>query len=52
MACSTVVGDDVLPLAGLLVGLGPREPEDVGEEPLGQAVAAHDLLGQRAALRR
>jgi hypothetical protein len=36
----------VLPLAGLVVGLGPRQPEDVGEEALGEAVTAHDLLGQ------
>ena len=43
---STGVGDDVLPLPGLGVGVGPRQPEDVGEEALGQAVAAHDLLGQ------
>jgi hypothetical protein len=28
------------------VGLGPRELEDVGEEALGQAVPAHDALGQ------
>ena len=41
-----VVGDDVLPLAGLLVGVGPRQPEDVGEEALGQAVAA-DLRSAR-----
>ena len=36
----------MLPLAGLLVGVGPRQPEDVGEEALGEAVAAHDPLGQ------
>ncbi len=41
----------MLPLAGLLVGLGPRQPEDVGEEALGQAVAAHDPLGQPHARR-
>ena len=44
------VGDDVLPLAGLLVGLGPRQPEDVGEEALGQAVAADDRLGEGLAV--
>ena len=50
IASSTRLGDDVLPLARLVVGLGPRQPEDVGEEPLGQAVAAHDALGEPAAV--
>ena len=36
----------MLPLAGFLVGIGPRQLEDVGEEPLGQPVAAHDPLGE------
>ena len=40
------LGDDVLPLAGLLVGVRPRQVEDVGEEPLGEAVAAHHPLGE------
>ena len=40
------IGDDVLPLAGLGVGVGPRQAQDVGEEALGQAVAAHHALGQ------
>jgi hypothetical protein len=40
------LGDDVLPLAGLDVRVGPREPEDVGEQALGQPVAADDPLGQ------
>ena len=46
------LGDDVLPLAGLLVGVGPGQPEDVGEEALGQAVAAHDPLGEALPVRR
>ena len=49
MASSTAVEMTCSHRAGLLVGVGPREPEDVGEEALGQAVAAHDLLGQVAA---
>ena len=47
-----LVGDDVLPLAGFLVGHGPRQPEHVGEEALGQPVLAHDSLGQLAPRRR
>ena len=38
---------DVLPLAGLVVGLGPRQVQDVGEEALGEAVPAHDLGGEQ-----
>ena len=41
---------DVLPLAGLVVGLRPRQVQDVGEEALGEAVAAHDLGGQQLAV--
>ena len=52
MASSTGVGDDVLPPTGLVVGVGPRQAEDVGEEALGQAVAAHDALGQARGRRR
>ena len=44
------LGDDVLPLAGLLVGVGPRQLEDVGEEALGEAVAAHHPLGEPLAV--
>ena len=44
------LGDDVLPLAGLVMRFGPREPEDVGEEALGEAMPPHDLLGERATL--
>ena len=40
----------MLPLAGLGVGVGPRETEDVGQEALGQAVAAHHALGQAEAV--
>ena len=36
----------MLPLARFFVGLGPGHAEDVGEEALGQAVAAHDALGE------
>ena len=36
----------MLPLAGLDVGVGPRQAEDVGEQALGQAVATDHLLGQ------
>jgi len=36
----------VFPLARFVVRLGPRELQDVGEEPLGEAVAAHHPLGQ------
>jgi hypothetical protein len=43
------VAHHVLPLAGLVVRIGPRQAEHVGEEPLGQAVAAHDALRQRLA---
>jgi len=39
----------VLPAAGLHMGLGPAQPEQVGEEALGQAVAAHHALGERHA---
>ena len=48
MACSTSVDITCSHLPGFLVGVRPREPEDVGEEPLGQAVAAHHPLGQFA----
>ena len=44
-----LVGDDVLPPPGLQVGLLPREPDDVGQQPLGQAVLAHHALGHRPA---
>src|SRR5215211_1241764 len=37
---------------GLLVDLVPRDAEDVGEEPLDQAVAAHDLPGLLASALR
>ena len=47
IACSTASADHVLPLPGLVVGLGPRQLQDVGEEALGEAVAAHDPLGER-----
>src|SRR5690606_41856206 len=40
-------GDDVLPLAGLGVGVGPRQVEDVGEEALGEAVPAQDRKSTR-----
>ena len=40
-----LVGDDVLPPARLEVGLVPGQADDVGEEPLGQAVLAHHALG-------
>ena len=43
-----VVAHHVLPLAGLVVGLGPRQLEDVGEEALGEAVPAHHALGEVA----
>ena len=46
-----LVGDDVLPAARLEVGLLPRQPDDVGQQPLGQAVLAHHALGDRPALR-
>src|SRR3546814_4450616 len=44
------LGDDVLPLAGFLVGVGPRQTQDVGEEALGEAMAAHGALGEALAL--
>ena len=31
--------------------LGPRQPQHIGEEPLGQSMTAHDLLGEGTALR-
>ena len=40
----------MLPLAGLVVGLGPREPEHVGQEPLGDAMPAHHALGEHDAV--
>ena len=40
----------MLPLAGLVVCFSPREPEDVGEEALGEAMPPHDLLGEGATL--
>ena len=45
------VADDVLPLAGLVMSVGPRKPEHVGEEPLGETVTAHDQLRERLALK-
>ena len=39
----------MLPLARFLVGVGPREPEHVGEKPLGKAMAAHNLFGEGGA---
>ncbi len=47
-----VGGDRVLPPGGLGVDLLPFETDDVDEEALGQAVAAHDGGGQAAALGR
>ena len=41
-----VVAHDVLPLAGLVVCLGPRQLQDVGQEALGEPVAAHYALGE------
>ena len=32
---------------GFVMGLGPRQTEKVGEEPLRETVPAHDLLGER-----
>ena len=46
------VAHDVLPFAGLVVRVGPRQSEHVGEEPLGDAMAADDELGQRLTRRR
>ena len=45
-ACLYIVRDDVLPAVRLGVDLVPREPDDVGEEPLGQAVLADHAGGQ------
>ena len=33
-----------------MVGLGPGQLQDVGEEALGDAVAAHDALGELVTL--
>ena len=44
--------DRVLPAVGLLVDLLPLEPDHVDEQPLGEAVAAHDRVGDLAALGR
>ena len=41
----------MFPLPGFAVRIGPREPEDVGEEALGQTVTADDLLGELLARR-
>ena len=44
-----LVGDDVLPPAGLEVGLVPGQADDVDEQALGQAVLADHAVGQHAA---
>src|SRR5664280_2319339 len=44
--CLYVVGDHVLPPAGLDVGLVPVEPDDVDQEALGKPVFAHHARGQ------
>ena len=41
-----LVGDDVLPAVRLGVDLVPGQPDDVGQEPFGQAVLADDAGGQ------
>ncbi len=46
------LADDVLPLARLGVGDRPRQPEDVGQEALGQAMSPDHLLGEHLPLRR
>ena len=46
-----VLAHHVLPLAGLVVRLRPRQLEHVGEEALGEAMPAHHPLGQLDALR-
>ena len=45
-------GHRVLEPFGLLVDVVPRHAHDVGEEPLDQSVARHDLLGVAPALVR
>ena len=42
----------VLEALGLLVHLVPRDPQDVGQEPFDQPVAAHDVLRVLGALGR
>ena len=46
IACLDRLADDVLPAARLVVGLGPRQLQDVGEETLGETVAAHDPFAE------
>ena len=43
------VRDDMLPAVGLGVDLMPWQPDDVGQQPLGQAVLADDAGGELAA---
>ncbi len=40
----------MLPLARFLVGVGPRQTEHVGEESFGQAMPAHNRLGEESAV--
>ena len=39
------VAQRVLEVMGLLVGIGPSEPDHLGEQPLGQGVAPERALG-------
>ena len=41
-----VLADHVLPLARLVVRLGPRQLQHVGQEAFGQSVPSDDLLGE------
>ena len=50
MRALDVGADHVFPLAGLVVGLGPRQFEHVGEEPFGDAVPAYDTFGELVTL--
>src|SRR6478735_4933019 len=45
-----LLGHDVLPPAGLVVGVLPLEADDVDEQALGQPVLAHDTGGEQPAV--
>ena len=49
-AALDLLAHDVLPAAGLVVHVGPVEPDHVGEQTLGEAVLAHHVHRAGAAL--
>ena len=51
-AALDLLAHHVLPAACLVVHVLPVETDDVGEQPLGEPVLAHDVHGLAAAGRR